>query len=207
MFNRLCAYTVDMLLVMVLTYLVTNTFSLNPYMYDYEEAYDAYEKVYNEIDFQKANSFDILDQMKEPLYNLQKTQLYVYIWYIGIMIFYFVIFQVLNKGQTIGKKMCGLKVVNKEGKDANILRLLIHSIFVGSTFYYGFNLIIMLNILSLLLCSINNYMMFYFLITFMGLICEIVYYIIPFTNKDKKCLNDYIAGVKTISIKKDVILG
>ena len=203
-YSRLCAYTIDMLLILILTYLVSNTTVLNPYLYDREEAYNKYQEVYNKANFNGSNT-EALRQIKaleEPMYNMQKTELYELLWYLGLSVFYFVIFQALTGGQTLGKKMCKIKVVKKDGSDVGMGRLLLHTIFVGSTFYYGFNLTTILNVIALSTLNMHAYLIVYFLITFLALGLEIAYYALVFARKDKGWLNDMIAGVKTIDLKK-----
>ncbi len=206
-YNRLCAYTIDMLLIIILTYLVSNTTALNPYLYDREDAYNKYQEVYNKMDFSGSNEDAIkqLAAIEEPMYNLEKTQMYELIWYLGLSVFYFVIFQALNKGQTIGKKICKIKVVKKDGSDVGVIRLLLHTIFVGSTFYYGFNLTTLLNVIALSVLNMHAYLLVYFLITFLALGLEFAYYIVAFVRRDKGLLNDMIAGVKTVDLKNNVI--
>ena len=203
-YNRLCAYTIDMLIVMLLTYLLANTYSLNPFLYDREDAYNNYKEVYDKIDFngEPEETMKALNEMNEPLYNLERVQVYELMWYVVLMIFYFVIFQTLNNGQTIGKKICRLKVVKKDNGEAGPFRLLLHSLMVGSSFYYGFNLITIINVIALALANKEIYMPIYFIITFLGMALEVIYYILVFASKDNRWLNDIIAGVKTVEVKK-----
>ena len=206
LFNRLCAYSIDMLLITVLVFFISSTYRLNPYLYDHEDAIKSYQEVANSIDLNNGNSEELLKKMQDPVYNVEHTYIYVYIWYIVLTVFYFGIFQRLNNGQTLGKKLCKIKVVTTGNKDANIFRLLLHSIFVGSTFYEGFNLVIIAKLITILLLNKEMFINVYFGLEFVGLAIEIIYYIMAFKNKDGNYLNDTIAGVKTISLKNDVIL-
>jgi len=205
-FNRLCAYSIDMLLITFLMFFISGTYKLNPYLYDHEDAYKKYEKVYNSIDMSKGDSEELLNKMKEPLYDMEHTNIYVYIWYIVITVFYFGIFQRLTGGQTLGKKLCRLKVVSKDDKEANLFRLLLHSIFVGSSFYEGFTFITIIKLLTVLLLSKEVFVNTYFVVALLSFILEMAYYVTAITHKDGNYLNDIIAGVKTISLKKDVNL-
>ncbi len=205
-FSRLCAYSIDMLLITFLMFFISGTYKLNPYLYDHEDAFKKYEEVYKSIDTTKGDSEELLNKMKEPLYDMEHTNIYVYIWYIVLTVFYFGIFQRLTGGQTLGKKLCRLKVVSSDDKDANLFKLLLHSIFVGSSFYEGFAFVTIIKLITVLSLSKDAFINTYFVVALFSFILEITYYIIAFKHKDGKYLNDIIAGVKTISLKNDVNL-
>lgn len=201
--NRICAFAIDLFIVLILSSMVSNVYKANPYMYDYEDTYKAFTEANSDISKKKEiSSLEDLEVMVKPLYNLQKVQTYEYLWFIAFLIFYFVIFQYLNDGQTLGKKISKIKVVSAkdENKRPNIFQFLLHTIFCGSSFYNGFHLMVLLNVIALLTLNILNYFLAYTVIVMLGFGLELASYIVFFTNKENKGLNDMISGVKTINL-------
>ena len=59
---------------------------------------------------------------------------------------------------------------------------------------------VLLNVIALLTLNILNYFLAYTVIVMLGFGLELASYIVFFTNKENKGLNDMISGVKTINL-------
>ena len=95
---------------------------------DYEQELNDITEKYlsNEINTQKY-----IDESSIILYNSQKSSILSLSISAALIIGYFVIFQYMNQGQTLGKKLFKIKVVEKESKKApTILSGFIRSLFI-----------------------------------------------------------------------------
>ena len=221
-FKRIAAYFIDMIVVSVVVFGLTNIKQIN-YQYDnhekvskeYQKYIDKYEKLedkyedakddykdkkitkeeYNEI---KSSYNDYKKgyekQIKKFNYDLSKNSVISTIISIAIVIAYFGIFQFSLGGQTIGKKLMKLKVVkNKEG-ELNILNYLIRCLILNG---------VIINALLIIFVSIfkaNDFYTANYIISNIQSIVEILILIMVFMTNDSRGLHDYIAGTKVIDI-------
>ena len=111
-FTRLGAYVIDMFIIMVIVSLIgmclpeRNTNLV-------EEMSGLLEKEMNgEIEFEEFEK-----EYSNLFYEVQKETVLELGINLAITIVYFVVFQYMNKGQTIGKKLLHIRVVDKETKE------------------------------------------------------------------------------------------
>ena len=135
------------------------------------------------------------------LSKLEKYSLFTNLWYIGLYFLYFVVFVYFNNGQTVGKKLFKLQVVDKTGDPASFSKLCVRSLINGSNLYCGVNFIV---IIRILLSLANSSQVFFFSTIILGLInyvFEIAMVICLYVKKGEILLNDMVAGTKVISTK------
>ena len=112
---RISAFLVDIFFVVVLTVLIGNVSFLNPGLYTSDDAYTKYMEVYDEL-LTNVNTTDevkineINDKMKVVVKDYEKSNKFIYLYYLIFTFIYFVIFQWWNKGQTLGKKLFKLNL-------------------------------------------------------------------------------------------------
>lgn len=76
---------------------------------------------------------EYLDEYKDVLYDYQKENVLQSGISVALTIAYFVVFQYMNKGQTIGKKLLNIRVVDKDTNEPiSILKGLLRSLIVFS---------------------------------------------------------------------------
>jgi uncharacterized RDD family membrane protein YckC len=63
-----------------------------------------------------------------------------------LIIVYFIVFQYLNKGQTIGKKLLKIKLVNEDKKEISLKQILIRGIMIYSILSSLINIILFLHL-------------------------------------------------------------
>ena len=135
-----------------------------------------------------------IEEYNNLLYESQKNNVIANSCQVILFIGYFVVFQALNKGQTIGKKLLKIRVVDNETNNpANMKQIILRSLFI-------YNVISM--ILSILLVYIipkNNYFVGVSLITIIESIFIIITTIMVVYRKDKRGLHDIIGKTKVIS--------
>ena len=82
------------------------------------------------IDTEKDNLEQLNNQLIDLQYKYQQESKTATAISLLITFVYFTIFQYLNKGQTIGKKILKIKVVNKEEKEPNFLTMFLRTFIV-----------------------------------------------------------------------------
>lgn len=103
----------------------------------------------------------------------------------------------LFKGQTIGKKILKIKVVNKDNSDVSFINLLKRDL-IGTVFIEGSLLPLSNYIRNILIIYIGNtpvqYMVYIFTIT------TIVSLALAVFGKEQKMLHDYVGGTKVVLV-------
>ena len=221
-FKRIAAYFIDMVIVSVVVFGLTNIKQIN-YQYDarekvsneYQKYIDKYEKIEKKYDGAKEkykdkkiskkelnkikNSYNDYKkgyekQIKRFNYELSKNSVISTIISIAVVIAYFGIFQYSLGGQTIGKKFMKLKVVKNKDGDLNIFNYLIRCLILNSIII-NIALIIFVNIFSA-----NDFYMANYIVSNIQSIVEILILIMIFMTTNARGLHDYVAGTKVIEI-------
>ena len=127
-FERLGAYFIDIIIVSFIFSIICLGFG------NYESNT---EKLIQELDNQLIEGSITpevyLDEYSDALYDYQKENVLQSGISVALTIAYFVVFQYMNKGQTIGKKLLKIKVVDKDTKEPiSILKGLLRSFIVLS---------------------------------------------------------------------------
>lgn len=151
--ERLGAYFLDIIIISILLSIIGYGLPKNAVDYE-QELNDITEKyLSNEINTQKY-----IDESSIILYNSQKSNILSLSISAALIIGYFVIFQYMNQGQTFGKKLFKIKVVEKESKKTpsissgfirslfilNIMSGILNIIFIyilnSKTYYIGYGI-------------------------------------------------------------------
>lgn len=205
--DRISAFLVDMLFITILVTLTANVNYLNPTLYDMQDAtekyYEVYDKVMEEAEKDPENSYKILaKKLAKPIYNLEKTTKYYYLHYLIFVVIYFIIFQFWNNGQTLGKKIFKLRVVNNEDENPNIIQYIVRNLINGSSVVIGLNIVVLIRIICLFIgIGANPYFYTYMISQSLAMVLECVLFITLVFSRKNKALNDYIAGTKVISLR------
>ena len=206
---RISAFLVDIFFVVVLTVLIVNVSFLNPGLYTSDDAYTKYMEVYDEL-LTNVNTTvevklnEINDKMKVVVKDYEKSNKFIYLYYLIFTFIYFVIFQWWNKGQTLGKKLFKLKVVDDNEENPNIFKYILRTLFNGSSLIMGVNFILLVRLIFLFIGGIgtNTFYNIYLGTQYAAYIFELVFIVVYLVNKKNKGLDDIIAGTKVISTKK-----
>ena len=151
--ERLGAYFLDIIIISILLSIIG--YSLPKNTVDYEQELNNITEKYlnSEINTQKY-----IDETSIILYDNQKSNILSLGISVALIIGYFVIFQYMNQGQTFGKKLFKIKVVEKESKKTpsissgfirslfilNIMSGILNIIFIyilnSKTYYIGYGI-------------------------------------------------------------------
>ena len=212
--KRFVAYTIDILLVSIISTLITTNSYINKdykkYMSvseEYQEFYDNYEEniegldealeyeaiTQNEYDSKLDNINKEFDK-KNIDYNYKLIKLSVIPTTISILaiLLYFVVIQYYLNGQTIGKKIMKLRVISNSGKRLSILNYLIRSLILNSVFTN------VLTVVCVLILSKSNYLIFNEIIYVVNYVIEMAIIFMMLFNKDNRGLQDYVANTKVV---------
>lgn len=205
--DRISAFLVDMLFIIILVTLTANVNYLNPTLYDMQDAtekyYEVYDKLMEEAEKDPENSYKIIaKKLAKPIYNLEKTTKYYYLHYLIFVVIYFVIFQFWNNGQTLGKKIFKLRVVNNDDENPNIIQYIVRNLINGSSLVIGLNIVVLIRTICLFMeIGANPYFYIYMISQSLAMVLEGILLITLVFSRKNKALNDYIAGTKVISLR------
>lgn len=188
-FKRLAAYIIDIIIVSTIV-LVICTALPNKDKENENKLQELSTQLMNkEIDVNKY-----MNEYQDLIYSNNKNEIIELTINLVITIAYFVVFQYMNKGQTIGKKLLKIKVIdNNTKKEVSIIKGLLRSILV-------FNIISSTVSVSLInILSKKTYMSTYLTINEIETIFIIVTAILILYRKDGRGLHDMIANTMVIT--------
>ena len=138
---------------------------------------------------------EYMDSQKKNIYIIDKQSSLSSIFDIVLCIGYFGAFQFMNKGQTLGKKLCGIKVVSN-GKKKYTYALSI----LRSVLNYGLISKTLLIILFIFLNE-NNFLIPVGLVEMIAFLFNLTLIIMAAFVKNGRTLSDIICGTKVVSSK------
>ena len=187
--QRALAYLLDIFIISFIFSIITIGFKPNTEIEEkYNEVYDNYIK--GEITAEQY-----LEEYTDVLYDMQKANALPNAINTVLIIVYFIVFQYLNKGQTIGKKLLKIKIVNEDKKDISISQMLIRGIMIYSILSSLINIILFFNV------SRKIYMTSYLSIGGIETLILFLSAIFILYRNDKKALHDIVS--KSIVIKEN----
>lgn len=187
--QRALAYLLDIFIISFIFSIITIGFKPNTDIEKkYNEVYDNY--INGEITVEQY-----LEEYTDVLYDMQKANALPNAINTLLIIVYFIVFQYLNKGQTIGKKLLKIKIVNEDKKDISISQMLIRGVMIYSILSSLINIILFFNV------SRKVYMTSYLSIGAIESIILFLSAIFILYRNDKKALHDIVS--KTIVIKEN----
>ncbi|MBQ3436127.1 MAG: RDD family protein [Bacilli bacterium] len=189
--KRLAAFILDVLLVSFCASLLaipfTNTETINKLNKEAEAATEKYNK--KEIGLKTYYV-----QTADLNYEITRAQGATSLISLLITILYFVVFQFYNKGQTIGKKLMKIKVVNNNGDKLSINNVVLRALIINA---------IIFEMLSLLFAFIGNKDVF----LYASIIIESVQYVIVIATiimasarKDGRGIHDFLGNTKVVQV-------
>jgi len=186
-FKRLGAYILDTIIISLIVSIISAGFSSKKY----EESSEKYNNLTMQYVQQEITDKEYKDQIGPIFYEVQKSGVAVSAIMVISSIAYFIVFQYLNKGQTIGKKLLGIRVQEK-GKNPSLKSIIIRTILVDSI------LSLTLGIILLYILNKNKYYITYNIISTVELIFIFITALFILYRKDKKGVHDFVANTEVI---------
>ena len=187
-FERLGAYIIDTLIISFIFSLICLGFG--EYTSNSKKLMDELD---NKLVSNEITTEEYLEEYQGALYDYQKENVLKSSISVALTIAYIVVFQYMNKGQTIGKKLLKIRIVDKDTENpVSILRGLLRSFIVYS-------------ILSSFLCIIfsyilnkNNYFIGYSTLLILEGIFTLTTIMFVLYRSDGRGLHDMMANTKVI---------
>lgn len=187
--KRLLSYIIDMIIVSIIISVICMALPNNN-----KETEKKFEELSTKLASNEIKPDKYLSEYKELIYENNKNTIIEIGVNLAITIAYFVIFQYMNKGQTLGKKLLKIRVVDKDTKkEISILKGLLRSIII-------LNLISSLvSIVLIKLISKNAYMNIYLTINEIEVFFIFVTAILILYRNDGRGLHDMMANTMVIA--------
>lgn len=188
--KRLGAYIIDVIILGMVIGVIVNFI---PIKNNNDVLSEQLNKISDSALEEGADVKSLFHQYGDISYKIEYNNFYKTIINFGGIIIYFVIFQVYNKGQTLGKKILKIKVVKENGKDVEINDILLRSLLINSLAYSMISMSLMF--------IIKDYT--YFIVS--GILSLIQFVLLIITifmvlyRKDKRGLHDLIGKTKVIA--------
>lgn len=188
--RRLWAYLMDIIIITLISSLFVKIEFINP-------KYDEYQKIYQEYldytsEIKDVNALKSDPKLTEYSYDLAKAGIATSAITLVVTVLYFVGFQYLNRGQTLGKKVFKIKVVDGYNKRVKFWQLLVRALLIDSI------LTSLINVLAVAFLSRNVYfnVLQYTQLFDVTIICT-SFILIMFRN-DGKGLHDLLCGTNVV---------
>lgn len=188
--RRFFAYIIDIFIVLVIANLITMFIPISEKTQDYyKELQTTQKKMYDkEIDVKEYT-----DIVLEDNYNISKGTVLISLTSIIIYILYFVVYQVYNNGQTVGKKLMKIKVKSTTDESLSINTMLFRALIIYGIAANIINLILILLLKKELYLSISNTINI-----IQSLIVIISVFMILF-SKQKRGIHDIITKTEVVN--------
>ena len=188
--KRFFAYIIDIFIVLVIANLITMFIPISEKTQDYyKELHTTQKKMYDkEIDVKEYT-----DIVLEDNYNISKGTVLISLTSIIIYILYFVVYQVYNNGQTVGKKLMKIKVKSITDESLSINTMLFRALIIYGIATNIINLILILLLKKELYLSISNTISI-----IQSLIVIISVFMILF-SKQKRGIHDIITKTEVVN--------
>ncbi len=198
--KRIGAYIIDLFVIMLFVMVLPVMKFINPKYDEYSKYNEQYEEVLNRYMNNEINQEEFTNETKDIAYSLNKSG-YVYI--IGniiIVFLYYGGFVTITKGQTLGKKLMGIKIVsNKEDRELKPIHYFLRAFILNGVIMYIVTLIA--------LCfNKDTYFMIYQIASICNQTLLLVIFAMILFNKDNRGLHDIIAGTKVVSVRDNEVL-
>lgn len=192
-FKRMGAFVIDYFIVLVIASLITMGFNTNKN----NDLNNQRNQLISDYQNEKITIDEYKNENYKLIYKLQKENITVNIVTITLYIGYFVVFATLNKGQTLGKKLLKIRVVNKNNDKPSIWNMLVRSLFI-------YNIIsILFSTVAVNLLNINTFTYIYTTLGYIEYFVIIISFFMVIYKKDGRGLHDMIAGTNVIEeVKK-----
>ena len=189
-FERLGAYFIDMLAVSFIFSIICLGLGNNTSNTE-KEMRELDDKLMKE----EIKMDEYYDEYSQLLYDYQKENVLQSGISVALTIAYYVVFQYMNKGQSIGKKLLKLQVVDKDtNKPISILKGLLRSFIILSI------LSVTLLIIFLYIFNSKNYIISYSTVLMLEAIFTLTSVMFVLYRKDRRGLHDMMSN--TIVIKE-----
>lgn len=192
--KRFIAFIIDIFIVSIISEALSNVSFINIYKDQYIETYGEYQEIYDEFSNENITLEEYNNKVIYYNYELSKLSIISNSIFIIIFIAYFVGTNCLYEGQTLGKKLMNIKIVNENNKKVSAWIYLLRTILItgiSGTF---------LLIISVLIFKEDLFYTLSYIICLLQYISQLIIGISIIVNKNGKGLHDWICKTKVIEL-------
>lgn len=189
--KRTMAQLIDMFIVGIIIGIISMGFSTSRI----EKLNDEASNLMNDYVSGDISSKEYLSSYIDITYDMNKASLDSNLVYLAICIGYFLIFQYLNRGATIGKRLMKIRAVSDDGSDIGFIQMFIRTSIINEILP-----MIMLIILVFVSRGVS-FFIFYSLISFIENIFILVCVFMILYRKDKLAIHDIMSRSMVIEDK------
>ena len=194
--KRIVAYIIDYILITLISSALVYITFLNPRYDEYVEASKTYNEIAQSYYDREIDANEFSAQISEVSYELNSTG-YVYtIGSIIIIFLYYGVFVYFTKGQTLGKRIMGIKIVSNKGRELKLYNYLIRAFILNGV-------ILNLGTLIAICFKESTYLKIYNAFSNFDMILMIVLFLMVLFYKDGRGLHDILAGTKVIDVRDE----
>ena len=191
--QRFLAYVIDMILIILIVNIIGSAFNQKQLKELDKELNDKLNTVESVEQFYDDSSEELLNELADIQYRIDKASAPITAVNIIISIGYFIIFQYMNNGQTFGKKLFKIKVQSEKKEKLSLMQITVRSLLIN---VIAFNFI---NVLAVVFLSKDLYLAVNSIVTFGQWIIFIASVLLILYNKDKNGVHDMLAKTKVIN--------
>lgn len=188
-YQRIVAFIIDIIIINIVVSLLTSGI---PESKNYVEAKESTNNLVEKYINGDIESREAIDSLYDNKYIMDKESIPNNLISLVITIGYFVVFGYYNKGQTFGKKLMHIRIVNNEGQDVNYIQLFGRSLIIHEAF------LVITSMILIGLVSKNQYLHITGIIDIIQTIAVICSIIMIATRDDKRGLHDIVFKTKVI---------
>lgn len=197
--KRGLAYLLDMFLITLIVMVLSNIDFLNPTIDSYNTATSNYQELYEKYQNKEIDDDTYKESFYQYNYDMSKYGMCYTIFNMVVIVGYFGLFQWLNHGQTLGKKILNIRVSGYKKKELHFTNYLIRLLILNG---------VLLNLVSLIAINLTNPHNYYYLSYIcyeINYVIEVVIIFMIFTDKESRGLHDKLAGTIVIDLNKKEI--
>lgn len=188
-YQRVVSYLLDIIIVGIFSTLITFWI---PETETYKNAIKNQKEYYEEYQNKEIEINEYVDKIYQTNYVLEKETAIQSIITIVITFAYFATFAYYNNGQTFGKKIMHIKVVNEDNKEVTHLQMILRTLIINECFLSSVSVIMLFFIKS------NQYLYTVGLVSFIQSLIVIISLLMVIIRKDKKGLHDMLCKTKVV---------
>jgi len=191
--KRLLAYFID---IIILSLILTFVGLFIPSNSNLVNLNNELISINNNFMNQEIDAITFINQYSNIGYSIGRELFLSNLISVVIGIVYFIVYPLYNGGQSIGKKVIGLKIVSVDDSDVSSNSLLIRYLLMESigTTIISMCLIFVIKDFYYILCDS--------ILSFLQFLVVIISVFMVIYRRDKRSLPDLIAGTKVIEVKK-----
>lgn len=197
-YKRIGAYLIDYFFISILVIMFSQIKVINPFYDKYLDNYEKYQEVMDNTDVDNIGDIYKNQDYLVSYQNVIKYGSFVSVMSMLCYLLYFVGFQKWNKDQSLGKKIFGLKVVDKNEKSPSVWKYILRTMLL-----YNLYVTILIIVLAFILGS-KAFLISSIVINIIGYMFLYSNFLVFIFRKDNQAVHDIIVGTKVVEVENGV---